>query len=171
MIKKFRTGKEFGFRNGYLIIEHPKITLHINPRKKDKWVNTIRGKDGKFKSIPKNTDNSIPQNADNPIPQITESDTCPQKTDKKENLETNIRDNVLDKTTEALASRGSQASDFGKKKSIKKADPEIIKELIKKRGLGWTQDYFRKQGYSEEEIQGLEEIARKDKDVKQDKTD
>jgi hypothetical protein len=130
----------------------------IIPKKTDKRRHFLRGEKGRFKPIPKNTDNGIPQNVDNHIPTNTESDTCPQNTDKKENLETNNRDKVLDAAGSAPACSKSQASPASNtKKSLKGISGENLDGFIEEKGLEWVKEYLRKSGYDEEEIENLSE--------------
>lgn len=173
LIEKVRTPKRFRFRNRYRVTKlkgfYSNLASGIIPRKTDKCRKIFRGKDGKFKPVPKDTDTSIPSSTDRGIPTNTERCTCPQKTDKKKNLEINNRDIVLEKDLEAWTAKDSQASPSGQKKSIREVDPEILNELIKARGVNGAKQYLRDQGYNEEEVKQLRELKAKEND-KQNKT-
>lgn len=75
LIEKFRCGQRLEYRNYYRIIEFHKPPFDPIPIKRNKRVNLLRAKDGKFiswrfagESVPQNMDKSTPQNMDKSIP-------------------------------------------------------------------------------------------------------
>lgn len=170
LIRKHSTGERLRHRNCYVVERNKErlaqLASYIAPAKRIKCKRINRGKNGKFKPIPKNTESSIPNNMDKGIPTNTERYTLPFNTDKKENRETINRDIVLEKDSEALAAKSSQASVTDKNKSIKKANPDIVNQLIKQNGLVWVKKYLRDQGYDEKEIEELKEVKVAEKDDK-----
>lgn len=168
LIEKKKTGKRFGFRNQYRVTRlkgiYSILPGSIVPKKTDKCKHILRGKDGRFLTIPKNTDNSIPQNTDNPGPSFTDSGTYPKNTDKKENLEISKRDNgIRDNAKKTIAFREKQILKSDSQE--KEAETKIIeKKIIDKNyrkilgvqkrhvGLDQTLKVLRDQGYGEEEI-------------------
>jgi len=169
LIEKRKTGERFRFRNWYRVTKlksiYSDLPSCIVPKKTGKCREIPRGKDGKFIPIPKNTDNGIPQNTDSPIPSFTESDTCPQNTEKKENLEICNRDNIIrDNVKETNAFREKQVLEsvsqekeaetkISEKKIISKSYRKILG--VQKRHVGLDQiiKVLRDQGYGEEEIE------------------
>ena len=83
LIRKSKIRKKSYFRNGYQIIPHPAIFPHLLPVKIKKRKSPLKGKDGRFKSVPSNMDSDIPLNIDTPVPSFVDSDTCPLNVDKK----------------------------------------------------------------------------------------
>jgi len=83
LIRKNKTKKKFFFRNSYQIIPHPLIFPHLLPVKIKKRKSPLKGKDGRFKSVPSKMDNDIPLNMDTPVPSFVDSDTCPHLMDNK----------------------------------------------------------------------------------------
>lgn len=158
LIDKSRAPKRFAFRNCYRIVKHLRIRLGIIPRNTDKCRRYFHGKNGKFKPVPENAENGIPQNTDNAIPRKTESDAFPKTTEKKKNLEIENRDKDLERAGEASACSKSQASPaLNSKKSLKTISKEELHQLIEEVGPERVRGYFRKKGYSEEEIEELVE--------------
>lgn len=158
LIDKSRAPKRFAFRNCYRIVKHLRIRPDIIPRNTDKCRRYFHGKNGKFKPVPKNTDNGIPQNTDSVIPKNTESDTYPKNTDKKKNLETLKRDKVLDAAGSASARPKGQASPASNpKKSLNAFTEEELHGFIKGVGLDRAKKYLRRIGYDEKEIEDLSE--------------
>jgi len=156
LIDKYRAGKKFGFRNCYRVIKHPKIAPDTIPENTDKCKHFLRGEDGRFTPVPENRENGIPQNRDDHIPLSMESDTYPQKKDKKENLEINNRDKDLERAGSASACSKSQAEPaLNSKKSLKNISKETIDGFIKDKGLEWVKGYLRKMGYDQKEIESL----------------
>jgi DNA-binding transcriptional MocR family regulator len=82
-IRKSKIRKKSYFRNGYQVIPHPAIFPHLLPVKIKKRKSPLKGKDGRFKSVPSNMDNDIPLNMDTPVPSFVDSDTCPHLVDNK----------------------------------------------------------------------------------------
>jgi len=163
LIEKVRAGKNFAFRCCYRVIRHPKIVLTTIPKKGDKCRHSLRGKDGRFKPLPKNRDSGIPKNADNLVPTNSESDTFPKNRDKKKNLEILNRDKNIDKTDSASACSKKQASPVSNsKKSLKTINKETIDGFIKDKGLKWVKEYLRKNGYDKNEIDNLCEVEGSD---------
>jgi hypothetical protein len=159
LIDKSRARKNFAFRNLYRVIKYPKIVPDIIPRNTDKCRKLPRDEDGKFKPIPRNTDNDIPHSADDLVTANRDSNTFPLNTDKKENLETKKRDKVLETAGSASARPKGQAEPASNSnKSLKAFSKETINGFIKDKGLAWLKDYLRKQGYDEKEIQTLDAI-------------
>ncbi|MCJ7645305.1 helix-turn-helix domain-containing protein [bacterium] len=172
LIEKKTTGKRFGFRNQYRVTRlkgiYSSLPPSTVPKKTDKCKHILRGKDGRFLTIPKNTDNGIPQNTDNPIPSKTESGTCPKNTDKIENLEISKRDNGIRDNSPSGVSNETQSfinhnknlntkKDVSKKEILKEADRESVKMMIQKKGVEWTKKYLLENGYDEKLIETLEE--------------
>lgn len=162
LMEKKRVSKRFSFRNVYRVrepgIAELKSIICIFPKKTDKSRRILRGRDGKFKPVAKNTDNDIPQNTDNEIPKNRESDTLPKNTDKKKTLETKKRFKVLETAGSASARPKGQASPASNsKKSLKTFSKETINGFIKDKGLPWLEDYLRRNGYDEKEIENLRE--------------
>jgi hypothetical protein len=83
LIRKSKIRKKSYFRNGYQVIPHPAIFPHLLPVKIKKRKSPLKGKDGRFKSVPSNMDSDIPLNIDTPVPSFVDSDTCPLNVDKK----------------------------------------------------------------------------------------
>jgi len=89
LIDKFRGAKRFSYRNYYRIINMPRIILDAIPEKKRQPRKIFREKSGKFTSYG-SVPGPVPSNMESLIPSFTESDTCPQDMDKKENINRDI---------------------------------------------------------------------------------
>lgn len=83
LIEKIKARKRFGFRNGYRIIAHPEIYLHLLPVKTNRRKPHLKGEDGRFRSNQSTMDNECPSGMDNLSPSTVDTDTCPQTMDKK----------------------------------------------------------------------------------------
>jgi DNA-binding MarR family transcriptional regulator len=164
LIEKKKTGRRFHFRNCYRVTRlkgiYSDLPSCIIPKKTDKCRRIPRGKDGKFIPIPKKTDNSIPQNTDNPGPSFADSGTCPENTDKKENLEISKRDNgfrdnipsgVSNETQDSIDEKvdKNRQNEVFARTPLKEPDPEMVKSMISKHGVEWTRKYLRDNGYDE----------------------
>lgn len=163
LIEKVRTGKRFSFRLCYRVTKSrarlSQLASCIVPCKTDKCRAIKRGKNGRFKPIPRNTDKGIPCNTDDPIPSNSESCICPTHTDKKENLEINNRNKSIEKAGSASARLKRQASPaLNSKKSLKHISKETLSGFIKEKGLEWVKAFLRKNGYDEKEIENLSGI-------------
>jgi hypothetical protein len=98
LIESYGTSRRFNYRIIYKVYKAADIDLdrvfRTIPQKTDKCRKKVaRGKDGKFIGSPRVVDLGFPQSTEIPSPQDLEARTIPQKVDKKENLETNNRDN------------------------------------------------------------------------------
>jgi len=161
LIEKARTGKRFSFRNCYRVIKNPKIDLSTIPCNTDKCKRYFKGKDGRFKPIPLNTDNNIPSTTDNESPCNTELDTCPLNTDKKKKYrDINNRDNVIEKESAGSASACSQSqaspASSKRKKSLSQVTNETLYILRDQLGSAEAlKTYLLKLGYPQKEVEDL----------------
>ena len=169
LIEKKTTGKRFGFRNQYRVTRlkgiYSSLPPSIVPKKTDKCKHISRGKDGRFITIPKNTDNSIPQNTDNPGPSFTDSGTYPKNMDKKENLEICNRDSIYRDNTkktnvfrekqilESESQEKESETKIFERKTINKNLLKVLTVLKRRLGLDQAIKSLRDQGYLEKEIE------------------
>lgn len=161
LIEKARTGKRFSFRNCYRVIKNPKINMGTIPIKTDKRRMYFKGKDGKFKPIPPNTDNNVPDNTDKVCPPNTELDIVPIDTDKKEKYRDNVnRDSNIEKesagsASACLISQASPAS-LKRKKSLSQVTNETLYTFRDQLGGSEAlKTYLLKLGYPQEEVEDL----------------
>lgn len=161
LIEKIRTGRRFSFRNCYRVIKNPKIDLSIIPCNTDKRKKYFKGKDGKFKPIPSNTENNTPLNTDKDYPCNTELYTCPSNTDKKEKYrDINNRDDSIEKESAGSASAclSSQAlpASSKRKKSLSQVTNETLFTLRDQLGGSEAlKTYLLKLGYPQEDLEDL----------------
>ena len=166
LIDKKRASRRFAYRNVYRIIIDPIVNTYIQPTKTDKCWRPLRGKDGKFISSPSSTDNQHPSNTDTQRPSNTDIDIRPCNTDKKENLEIDIkRDNVLEIKEKEMNPSGSQETfPNGKSPEVSLKSHKSINrvELIKyckELGTERFRQLFTKQNYQPSVIEEVVQEA------------
>jgi DNA-binding MarR family transcriptional regulator len=144
LIEKIHTGKRFGFRNRYRVINPQGINLLIAactiPKKTEKRKGIFQGKNGKFQPHPLNTNYPHPSN--------TESGTCPSNTDKKENLEIFKRD--IKRDSKSLFLNKNEKP----QKTLNQVTDEELKELIKaSKNTQRLKKTLTQSGYDPEEVE------------------
>lgn len=98
LILKRRSPKTLNFRNLYKVLEDPEINFNIIPQKMEKRGQRVRGKDGKWKAAPQNSENAIPRNMEtDTIPRKRELDNIPQNMENKKNEVSLNRDSISPK--------------------------------------------------------------------------
>lgn len=157
LISVVRTGAGFAFKNVYSMQWNVENTV---PFKTDKCGKIERDANGRFSksssrmessTCPSGTECLIPSRMESLNPYFKECVTCPHDTDKKENLETNIRDN----TGSAWACPKGQASpDFEILEAHLLVPPSLYRDKLNDFGGNsqLTKEWLLSKGYTEQQI-------------------